>query len=120
MILMTHNAAELLRSMLTSTQAAPDQALRLAPDGRGGIARTIAAVQAGDVTVADAAGPLLAVEAALARRLDGLVLDWVVGERGTARLGRFAFRRPTPAELTGGSPVAGEAGDQVAEPEKGL
>ena len=74
MIRVTATAATSLRQLLMRAKGQPGQAVRLTPNGRGGVAMGIGSRRAGD-----AAGPVLIVAAVLTQSLDGMVLDLIRG-----------------------------------------
>ena len=85
MIRLTERAEKGLQEILSSSGALRGQAVKLLPDESGGIAMTIdRPVQGDSVVNADSlpsgnAGPLLIVEASLARRLGDAVIDFTKG-----------------------------------------
>jgi hypothetical protein len=92
MIYVTPRAAVEIRALLERPRAEAGHALRLALDGRSGIVMQLRAPTGNDAVLADAHGVLLAIAPELARRLDGLVFDWVVSEVQGLRHGGFSFR----------------------------
>jgi hypothetical protein len=101
MIRVTPPAVDALRRLARPTRA-PDPAgpaIRLDPDGRGGLSMAIGAARPGDLVAADEDGPALILAAVLARPLDGLVFDVVAGQ--------LTFRSATdeePADLLVAAP----------------
>ena len=111
MISLTPRAARELRMILTRVHARPDEALRLALDGRGGISRIVSTASGSDLRFADEAGPVLLIGAELAQRVDGLVFDSIRHEdhQGVLQVG-LSFRRPTAEERPQALPPPPEAG----------
>lgn len=100
MVLVTPAAAGELRALLKHSRATGEQALRLVPDGRDGIGMMVSVPEAGDEVVADEAGPVLIIAAALVSPLSGLVFDWVTVEvDGEMRRG-FTLREADAGEIT--------------------
>jgi hypothetical protein len=97
MISVTRRAAVEIRGLLkphrpTQSRARGGHVLRLTFDGRSGIAMGLGAPAADDVVIGDADGPVLAISAGLAPRLDGLVFDWIIAEVQGLGRGGFSFR----------------------------
>jgi Fe-S cluster assembly iron-binding protein IscA len=79
MIRVTERAANGLRDLLAASQAEGNQSLKLVLDESGGVAMTIGQELHGDAVVPGEKRPLLIVDAALASRLDDVVLDFTKG-----------------------------------------
>ncbi len=92
MIYVTARAADQIRSLLKQSRAAADHVLRLTFDGKSGIAMGLGAPAGDDVVIGDADGPVLAIGPQLARRLDGLVFDWIISEVRGLGSGALSFR----------------------------
>jgi Fe-S cluster assembly iron-binding protein IscA len=95
MIRLTERAAHGLREILTTNRAPRDQGVKLVPDERGAITMTIDKPGEGDSVVDGGQRPLLIVDAMIAERLDGVVLDFARGEDGETP--RFVLRGPESA-----------------------
>ena len=80
MIRVTERAEKGLRDILAASQAVGNQAVKLVPDDSGGVAMTIGQPLHGDAVVPGKQRPLLIVDAALAGRLDDVVLDFTKGD----------------------------------------
>ena len=83
MIDVTRCAAIEIRSLLTHSKhsrASAGHVLRLTFDGKSGIAMGLGEPAGDDVVIGDVDGPVLAIAPQLARRLDGLVFDWIISE----------------------------------------
>jgi len=95
MIYVTRRAAVEIRSLLTHSsrsRTAEDRVLRLTFDGKSGIAMGLGEPAEDDVVIGDADGPVLAIPPQLARRLDGLVFDWIISEVRGLGSGAWSFR----------------------------
>lgn len=92
MIGITRRAATELRSILSASRAQPGHALRLAPDGKGGIRMQVGPASDHDVVIEDQTGPVLLIGAELARRLQGLVFDWLITEVQGSPRASLSFR----------------------------
>jgi Fe-S cluster assembly iron-binding protein IscA len=79
MIRVTERAANGLRDLLATSQAQGNQSVKLVPDEGGGVAMTIGQPLLGDAVVPGEKRPLLIVDAALAARLEDVVLDFTKG-----------------------------------------
>ncbi len=92
MIYVTARAANQIRSLLKQSRAAAGHVLRLTFDGKSGIAMGLGEPAGDDVVIGDVDGPVLAIPPQLARRLDGLVFDWVTSEVQGLGRGGLSFR----------------------------
>ena len=92
MIYVTARAAGEIRGLLKQSRAAAGHVLRLAFDGRKGIAMGLGEPAGDDVVIGDADGPVLAITPQLAQRLDGLVFDWITSEVQGLGRGGLSFR----------------------------
>jgi hypothetical protein len=92
MIYVTRRAAVQVRDLLKQSRAAAGHVLRLTFDGKSGIAMGLGEPAGADVVIGDAGGPVLAISAELAPRLDGLVFDWIVSEVRALGPGGLSFR----------------------------
>jgi Fe-S cluster assembly iron-binding protein IscA len=99
MIRLTERAAYGLREILTANRTPSDQGVKLVPNESGGVAMTMDRPQEGDSVVDGGKRPLLIVDAAIAPRLEGIVLDFSRGEKDGEEA-QFILR---PAESTSGS-----------------
>ena len=79
MIRLTERASEALREMLRHGRAPNDQGVKLFPDPAGGVAMAIAPTAEGDEVVEDEDRLVLIVDAEIAGRLDGALLDFTRG-----------------------------------------
>ena len=122
MIDVTRRAADQIRSLLKQTRAAEGHMLRLTFDGRKGIGMGLGEPAGDEVVIGDANGPVLAISAQLAPRLDGLVFDWIAAEgqglgRGGCRSGHDWTRSPTSSRRRARRRIShrtGPAGGSVA------
>jgi len=105
MIYVTRRAASEIRGLLKHSRASAGHVLRLAFDGKHGIAMRMGEPAGDDVVIGDADGPVLAITPELARRLDGLVFDWVISEVQGLGRGGLSFR-----------PLLDEEPDLIAAP----
>ena len=99
MIQLTERAAYGLKEILTANRTPSDQGVKLVPNEAGGVAMTIDRPQEGDSVVDGGKRPLLIVDAAIAPRLEGIVLDLSRGEKEGEEV-QFVLR---PAESAAGS-----------------
>ncbi|MGD8897835.1 MAG: hypothetical protein PVJ73_17535 [Acidobacteriota bacterium] len=98
MIRLTERAAYGLKEILIANRTPKEQGVKLLPDESGGVAMTIDAPGEGDEVVDGGRRPLLIVDALIAKRLEGVVLDFTRGKDETEP--RFVLRgpeRPAPA-----------------------
>lgn len=93
MITVTERAATGIEEILSAQQAAPGEAIKLVPDGSGGIGLAIAAPAAEDEVVQKGDDPLVIVDGRIAPDLDGAVLDLTVPNASEGRP-RFTLERP--------------------------
>lgn len=99
MIRLTERAAYGLKEILTANRTPSDQGVKLVPNEAGGVAMTIDRPQEGDSVVDGGKRPLLIIDAAIAPRLEGIVLDLSRGENDGEEA-QFVLR---PAEGAPGS-----------------
>lgn len=98
MLHVTPAALTHLRQMLSNSRMPPGTVVRLARTARQRTDMTYAPPEADDYVVDDEHGPVLAIEASLARALDGLIFDHSQeAKRGTTEAG-FIMRLPPPAQ----------------------
>jgi Fe-S cluster assembly iron-binding protein IscA len=98
MLTVTERAATALETLLTQNDAEPGQGVKLIPKGTDDIAMTIEAPSVGDEVIRRADAPLLIVDSALTRPLDGAELDCDdAAIDGQSAAPRFALRRPPDA-----------------------
>jgi len=95
MIRLTERAAHGLREILTAQRLPRDKAVKLVP-GEDGIAMVIDSAHEGDAVVDGGRRPLLIVDAAIAPRLDGTVLDLSPGAENEGLAPRFVLRDEHP------------------------
>ncbi len=94
MITVTERAASALEALLADGDAKPGQGVKLVPSGTDGVGMTIEAPNEGDEVIRRADEPLLIVDRALTRPLDGAQIDCVdVAVDGQAPT-RFTLSRP--------------------------
>jgi hypothetical protein len=94
MITVTERAATGLEELLVAQGAAPGEAVKLVPSGRGGVALTIASPAAGDEVVRRGDDPLLIVDGRLAPIVDGALLDLAAAAPAGGALPRFTLTPP--------------------------
>jgi hypothetical protein len=92
MIRLTERATEGLKEILTANQTPREQGVKLVPDESGGVAMTIDRPEEGDAVVDWGQRPLLIVDALVAEKLGGVVLDLTRDEDETEP--RFVLRGP--------------------------
>ena len=80
MVAITERAAVKLQDLLAAQDAQPDEAIRLAPNGTGGIGLAVDTAHAGDEVVEDDESPVLIVDGVLAPRLADMVVDYETAE----------------------------------------
>lgn len=80
MIQVTDRAERALQEVLTTNSAADDQAVRLLPNGQGGLGFTIDNPGDDDEVVQKDDTPILAVSSQVAGHLTGFVLDYRDGQ----------------------------------------
>jgi Fe-S cluster assembly iron-binding protein IscA len=95
MIRLTQRAIHELERIRTASQTPGDQGLKLVPGEAGGVEFTFDRPGEGDAVVNRAKRALLIVDAIIAPKIDGLVLDLTSGEGD--RQSRFILRGPDPS-----------------------
>jgi Fe-S cluster assembly iron-binding protein IscA len=93
MITVTERAASALEALLAGEAAAPGEGVKLVPNGADEIGMSIAAPSDGDEVIRRADEPLLIVDRALARPLDGAEFDCVDAPVNGQTPTRFTLRR---------------------------
>jgi Fe-S cluster assembly iron-binding protein IscA len=94
MIRLTERAIHELERILTANRTPGDQGLKLVPGETGGVEFTFDRPAVGDAVVNGRKRALLIVDAVIAPKIDGLVLDLKAGE---GRESRFVLRGPDPS-----------------------
>jgi Fe-S cluster assembly iron-binding protein IscA len=95
MIRLTERAIHEMERILNATDTPGDQGLKLVPGETGGVEFTFDRPAAGDAVVNRAKRALLIVDAVIAPKIDGLVLDLTPGDGDQES--RFILRGPDPA-----------------------
>jgi Fe-S cluster assembly iron-binding protein IscA len=95
MIQVTERAQGGLREILSASRAPSDQGVKLIPADTGGIGMTIGSASEGDVVFDGGRKPLLIVDSAIVRHLDGAVIDLT---RGDGEEAQFVIRRDDVAD----------------------
>ena len=95
MIRLTERAIHELHRILTANRTPGDQGLKLVPGETGGVEFTFDRPGEGDAVVNGRKRAILIVDAVIAPKIDGLVLDLTTGNR--ERESRFVLRGPDPS-----------------------
>jgi Fe-S cluster assembly iron-binding protein IscA len=95
MIRLTERAIHELERILAANRMAGDQGLKLVPGETGGVEFTFDRPGARDAVVNGRKRALLIVDAEIAPKIDGLVLDLASG--GGGQESRFVLRGPDPS-----------------------
>jgi hypothetical protein len=94
-IQVTEGARGGLKEILSASHAPDDQGVKLVPADTGGIGMTIGSANDGDLVFDGGRKPLLIVDSAIVRHLDGAVIDL---KRGDGEEPQFVIRRDDAAD----------------------
>jgi hypothetical protein len=92
MIRLTERATEQLEHVREQRRLAPDESVRLVPDGAGSLKMMVDRIDGDDIVVPTPDAPLVVVNQSVANHLGHVVLDYH-GDDGDAATESFVLRR---------------------------